>query len=627
VSAASHDYRRALELAIGAARDAGALLRQEFHRPGGPRGPRGKAPADTEAEERIRARLLEAFPRWGYRGEETGAQPPAAGETHWWLVDPNDGTTSFQRGRRGPAVSIAVLSDGRPVLGVVYSYAAPDDDGDLFAWAEGCGPLRRNGAPVNRSPWADALSSRSLVLLSDSAERKPLPNLQAVEPARFRAVASIAYRLALVAAGEAEVAVSLNAPGDWDFAAGHALLRAVGGELLDERGLPVVYPADGRCTTSFCFGGSPAITRELVRRNWRAVLDAPPDPPQEYDLVRLEAGAGIADPGLLARAHGCLLGQLAGDALGSAVEFQSASQIASQYPGGLRALEDGGTWNTIAGQPTDDSELALLLARSIIQSGGYDPEAAARAYHYWYSSNPFDCGTTTGKAFGAITGSDVAAGRAAAAARQAAEAGSQSNGSLMRASPLGIWAALREEQEAIRCAREDSALSHPHPVCRDACAVFVLAIAHAIRSGAAPRAVYARARKWAESSAEMPVRLALHEAALRPPQNYSFEQGWVLIALRNAFYQLLHAPTFEEGVVSSVMAGGDTDTNAAVAGALLGAVYGREAIPASWRQMVLSCRPLRGRRDVHRPRPRAFWPTDALELAERLLVCSRSHAA
>ena len=65
----------------------------------------------------------------------------------------------------------------------------------------------------------------------------------------------------------------------------------------------------------------------------------------------------------LERAQGCLLGQLAGDALGSLVECRTPEQIRREYPNGVRKLADGGTWNTIAGQPTDDSEMALLLAR------------------------------------------------------------------------------------------------------------------------------------------------------------------------------------------------------------------------------------------------------------------------
>ena len=64
------------------------------------------------------------------------------------------------------------------------------------------------------------------------------------------------------------------------------------------------------------------------------------------------------EAGVLSRAQGCLLGQLAGDALGSLVEFQTPEQIRREYPGGVRELADGGTWNTIAGQPTCISNLS-----------------------------------------------------------------------------------------------------------------------------------------------------------------------------------------------------------------------------------------------------------------------------
>lgn len=70
----------------------------------------------------------------------------------------------------------------------------------------------------------------------------------------------------------------------------------------------------------------------------------------------------------LDKAQGCLMGQLIGDALGSLVEFQNPASIISQYPNGVKELEDGGTWNTIAGQPSDDSELALMLARTLLLS-------------------------------------------------------------------------------------------------------------------------------------------------------------------------------------------------------------------------------------------------------------------
>src|SRR6516164_11041668 len=97
------------------------------------------------------------------------------------------------------------------------------------------------------------------------------------------------------------------------------------------------------------------------------------------------------DPDILSRAQGCLLGQLAGDALGSLVEFQSPEQIRRKYPNGVRELADGGTWGTIAGQPTDDSEMALILARALIKHRRYDAEEARKAYVFWLNSDPFDC--------------------------------------------------------------------------------------------------------------------------------------------------------------------------------------------------------------------------------------------
>ena len=79
----------------------------------------------------------------------------------------------------------------------------------------------------------------------------------------------------------------------------------------------------------------------------------------------------------LSRVQGC---QLAGDALGSLVEFQSPGKIRRGYPDGVWELANGGTWNTIAGQPTDDSEMILLLARMLVKTGLYDPEAARKEY-------------------------------------------------------------------------------------------------------------------------------------------------------------------------------------------------------------------------------------------------------
>lgn len=614
-------YQQALEVATAAAREAGEILRRELHRPGGPLGTAAKAPADTEAEWAIRKRLAAAFPGFSLRGEETGFQASADPDRHCWLVDPNDGTASFHNGHRGSAVSIALLANGRPVLGVVYSFAAPDDDGDLFTWAEGCGPLQRNGKPAGDRSWPGELARLDLLLFSEGAGRRPERNAAAAAPARFRALPSIAYRLALAAAGEAAVAVSLHSPGSWDYGGGHALLLGAGGRLVNERGQEIAYTAAGESASHRCFGGAPGVVGALTGRDWDSVLRSPRPPAEEYPPAVLQPGRNVADAVLLARAQGCLLGQVAGDSLGSLVEFGPPGELAERYSA-QPLLVDGGRWNTLAGQPTDDSELALMLARSIVQSRGYQAEAAARAYAYWLGSAPFDCGGTIGCALQAITRESLAAGQGAEAAGKAANQLSQANGSLMRLSPLGIWGHCLPAEQLAGHARADCQLTHPHPVCREAAAVFAVALAYAIGRGADARETYEYAMAWARSNASEPgVVDALSAAATRPPKTYTGSKaGWVLLAFQNAFYQLLHASTVQAALVETVMAGGDTDTNAAIAGALLGAVRGREAVPQQWRQMVLSCRPIAGLAGVHRPRPQPFWPVDVLELAECLLL-------
>lgn len=617
------DYTDSLAVATEAALAAGATLRDEFLRAGGPLGSGGHCDADLWAERLIRERLTESFPDWAYRGEETGFRPGALDERHMWLVDPNDGTSSYLKGMRGTSVSIALLRDNEPVLGVVYAYASPDSSGDLFNWAEGCGPLRRNG--ISASPgWPTRPGPRDVVILSQSGDRSPEANLACASPARYRTVPSIAYRLALVAAGEGVAAVSLNDPAPWDYAGGHALLKGVGGELVGEDGRPIGYSQRGSTFTRFCFGGAPGFVQELAKRPWDKALGGhhlPLPPPDLPFPVRLEPGQAIGDDGLLSRARGTLMGQLCGDALGGQVEFESAASLRSHHPGGLRQMEDGGRWRTMAGQPTDDSEMALVLARTLVVRGRYDPSAVAGAYHYWHRSGPFDEGGTTSQALGAIRDPRTADNDA----RAAASRDSQANGSLMRISPLGIFGHALPADALAEMARQDSALTHPHPVCQEASALFVVALARAISEGGTPEEVYKDVKRWASFNCrDVSVLTALEESVANPPADYQKHAGWVLVALQNAFYQLLHAGNAEEGIVATAMAGGDTDTNAAIAGALLGSVHGYAALPLRWRQMVLTCRPLAGHSPTRHPRPYPFWPADASELAEKLAAISPS---
>jgi ADP-ribosylglycohydrolase len=166
----------------------------------------------------------------------------------------------------------------------------------------------------------------------------------------------------------------------------------------------------------------------------------------------------------------------------------------------------------------------------------------------------------------------------------------------------------------------DAELTHPSPLCLQANALYCMGIANAVATGCPAGELYQFIRQRAlDMETEPDLLEAVLKAEDTPPADYLSQAGWVLIALRNALWQLLHAPNFEEGVVDTIMRGGDTDTNAAICGALLGSVYGLKTIPAQWVDRVLTCRPQAGLPGVEQPRPECYWPVDALDLAEALV--------
>jgi ADP-ribosyl-[dinitrogen reductase] hydrolase len=590
---------------IDLVKQAGTWLAAEFARPDGPRfSDTDTSPIDTEIELFLRERLTALLPG-RFVGEEEGVLAAEA-NGYCWVVDPHDGTRAFLEGRRGSAISVALLRRGEPVLGVVYAPTSPDRGPDLIAWAEG-GGIFRNGVAVEVDLSRRELTAGEVVFLNHGAGQRPVWSSVACAPARFIPLPSIAYRLARVAVGDGIATVTLRPVNAHDIAAGHALLTAAGGVLVAEDGVPVTYGEDGDSRPFACFGGAPAAVSMLRARKWRGSTE--PRREAKFPLTWPRA----AEDQRFNRALGCMLGMVIGDSLGSQVEFQTAETIRAAYPDGVRDLADSPVWQTLAGQPTDDSELGLTLARSLVRCGGYDVEDAAAAYGRWYASEPFDCGTTTRLAFGPAA---VALADKAGAARSKADKSSQSNGSLMRIAPVGVWA--RDPAEAALVAGEDSSLSHPHPVCRTACGAFAAAISAAL-AGADRRGMMEAALRAAEGVSA--VSDALRQAAAGvAPADFQHHMGWVLIALQNAFFHLAAGTAVEPALIETVGQGGDTDTNAAIAGALLGAADGRASLPMRWVMPVLTCRPDVGLHPA-RPRPDVYWPDDLLDLTEALLLC------
>ena len=227
---------------------------------------------------------------------------------------------------------------------------------------------------------------------------------------------------------------------------------------------------------------------------------------------------------MLSRAQGCFICLLVGDSLGSEVEFQTVEQIATSHPQGVREMTNGGTWNTLPGQVTDDGELALALAHSLDTEGRFDEEAVARAYAAWYLSIPFDMGRTTNMALGPAGNAWQAGyGNVAMACRQRQNLDSQANGALMRIAPLAVFGAKGSRSNLVEQSRRDATLTHPHIVCQDANASYVVAVASLIApvssQEGSPQQAYTAACSHADATcADTSIIETLERAEHAPPE-------------------------------------------------------------------------------------------------------------
>ncbi|MFN2571491.1 MAG: ADP-ribosylglycohydrolase family protein [Gemmatimonadales bacterium] len=284
------------------------------------------------------------------------------------------------------------------------------------------------------------------------------------------------------------------------------------------------------------------------------------------------------DPQLVSRARGALLGLVAGNQLGVPTEHMgTAEAIRKAFPAGISDL---------AAPPKnspydDDAAMTLLLGESLLARQGFDAVDVARRWVKWMKVDGRGIGVTTRRALTLIDrGKEpFEAGRLANQENPGRSAG---NGSVMRCIPV----ALRYHDEIdrlIRVSTQQAAITHADERCTwGAAAVnlaarellhgniyFVEEVLHRI-GDRAPRALReAMHRVPRESESELPIA--------RPG-----EGGYVVHCVEIAFWFATHDRSLEETLLYLAQAGGDTDTNAAVAGGLLGARYGETALPPRW---------------------------------------------
>lgn len=285
------------------------------------------------------------------------------------------------------------------------------------------------------------------------------------------------------------------------------------------------------------------------------------------------------------RACGVLLASAVGDALGAGYEFGSAPFD------GTPVMIGGGLGGFAPGEWTDDTAQAVAIARVAMTGADLRRaealDAIADGFLEWYADEPADVGVQTSQVL-RLAGRHATAAVLTASARAVHERSggrSAGNGSLMRTAPVAL-AHLDDPVALVEAATAVSALTHHDPIAGEGAALWCLVIRHAVLHGSFPIAADVvpllgpTAIDWTAVFAE---------AESRPPSAFT-ENGWVVGALQAAWSAITHTPVpdvmpcrhLQDALATAIGIGHDTDTVAAIAGALLGARWGASAVPQEW---------------------------------------------
>lgn len=223
---------------VEAVRECGPLAMHYFRndavnwekRPGDP-----VSEADIAVNRLLLARLGDARPDYGWLSEETEDTDARLDTECVWIVDPIDGTRAFLDGRKEFSIAVALTVDGQPVSAAVYNPATDE----MFDAVAG-GGTRLNGETVTVSA-AAGLDGAKLLMSRSELRRADWP--REFDECAMTSVSSMAYKLALVAAGRFDATATLWPKNEWDIVAGDLLLREAGGRMGDSAGTPFAYNA------------------------------------------------------------------------------------------------------------------------------------------------------------------------------------------------------------------------------------------------------------------------------------------------------------------------------------------------------------------------------------------------
>ncbi len=205
--------------------------------------------ADLAADTFLKNNLTEKFPEYGWLSEETKDSPARFDKMRVWVVDPLDGTKEFVEGVPNFAVSIGLVEKGIPILGVIYNPVTKD----TYSAAKGMG-MKFNGQPKTICRETELTNMNILNSRSETKRGlwKPFEN-------HFRElipIGSIALKLAMTAANQADMIGSLKPKNEWDICAGHCMISEAGGKLVTSENLEITYNKVNTLTTPGLVAGN-----------------------------------------------------------------------------------------------------------------------------------------------------------------------------------------------------------------------------------------------------------------------------------------------------------------------------------------------------------------------------------
>jgi ADP-ribosyl-[dinitrogen reductase] hydrolase len=267
---------------------------------------------------------------------------------------------------------------------------------------------------------------------------------------------------------------------------------------------------------------------------------------------------------VMARARAAFIGMAIGDALGAPAEFLTRGEIKDKY-GVLQEMVGGGWLRLKPGQVTDDTDMSLCIARGIAGAGGWSFTAIADNLAAWLRSKPIDVGDTCRRGIRNYMLKGVR--------ETPPNDWDGGNGAAMRMLPVALFT-LGDTPLLERYSLEQAHLTHNHALSDAAC----ITIGQLVHLGLTGRSLRRMRREVDEMVARYP------SFGFDPYKGLA--TGYVVDTMQTVFHCFFRSRSFEACLIDTVNQGGDADTTGAIAGALAGAYYGEEGIPARWRKKL-----------------------------------------